>query len=375
MKCTSLAALVAGSLTITAAGTAAQERITWTEQVNVAVRGNTLEKTRGCDGCDDAGATSTQVIEAKGGFVEFRVPDDWTYLVAGLAYRTRGTRFEDIEFGIRLNGNGMADVVENGQYVGGDIDYQAGDTFRLEVANNRVRYLRNGELMATSRKRPTYPLAFDVGLGTVGASIANVRMGGRFDMAAARPQDEFLNNDREFLNHDRNADGLITRREWTGTGRAFNQIDANGDGRITRREFDRDVQADILDVPADRDVAGTSGDLVAVSAIDRWTDTGIMVRAGDSIAFDADGAIQMSGDRNDTARAEGSRRKAPGALVQNAPAGTLIARIGNGAPFAIGARRTIARAPASGRLYLGVNDDYLDDNAGAFEVLVTIEPR
>ncbi len=115
-----LAALVAGALTIAGAtGAAAQERITWTDQVNVAVRGNTVEKTRGCDGCADAGATSIQVIEANGGFVEFRVPEDWTYLIAGLAYRTRGTRFDDIEFGIRLNGNGSADIVESGIYVGG----------------------------------------------------------------------------------------------------------------------------------------------------------------------------------------------------------------------------------------------------------------
>jgi hypothetical protein len=50
-----------------------KERVTWTEQANVAVRGNTLEKTRGCG---DAGATSTQVIESSGWYVEFRVPED-----------------------------------------------------------------------------------------------------------------------------------------------------------------------------------------------------------------------------------------------------------------------------------------------------------
>jgi hypothetical protein len=93
-------------------GAAAQQRVNWTDLVNAEVRGTGVEKTRGCDGCGDAGATSTQVIESNGGYVEFRVPDDWTYLVAGLANRTRGTRLEDIEFGIRFNGNGSADIVE-----------------------------------------------------------------------------------------------------------------------------------------------------------------------------------------------------------------------------------------------------------------------
>ena len=111
-----------------------------------------------------------------------------------------------------------------------------------------------------------------------------------------------------------------------------------------------------------------------MSATDRWTDTGLTVRAGDSISIEANGSIQMSGNRRDTAAPAGSGRNAPGALVSNAPAGVLIGRIGNGAPFAIGARRTV-RAPVSGRLFLGVNDDYLDDNSGQFEATVTIEPR
>jgi PA-IL-like protein/EF hand len=365
LKYSSLAAVIAIA---GASVAAAQERVTWTEQANVAVRGNTLEKTRGCDGCGDAGATSTQVIESNGGYVEFRIPEDWTYLVAGLAFRTRGTRFEDIEFGIRFNGNGSADIVESGRYVGGDTEYTAGDAFRIEVVNDRVRYLRNGDLMTTSRRRPTYPLAFDVGLGTIGASVADARMG------AGRADDRAGLDDRdEFRTLDRNDDGAITRQEWSGNRRAFDERDANGDGRITQRELNAFDRRD--DAADDRGVAGTSGELIPVSARDRWTDTGLTVRSGDTITFAADGTIQMSGERGDTANPAGSRRSAPEALVRNSPAGTLIARIGNGAPFAVGARRTIARAPASGRLYLGVNDDYLEDNDGEFRVTVTIEPR
>jgi hypothetical protein len=372
-KRSTLAVLAAGAFVSTAA---AQESVNWTDLVNAEIRGNSVEKTGGCDGCGDAGATSTQVIESDGGYVEFRVPEDWTYLVAGLAYRTRGTRFDDIEFGIRLNGNGSADIVERGRYIGGDTDYQAGDAFRIEVVNGRIRYLRNGELMATSRSRPTFPLAFDVGLGSVGASVANARIGaGRLD-----GNDNLALNGRDrddFQTLDRNNDGVITRREWTGSTRAFNDRDTNGDGRLTSRELDgrnrRDGGFDDRDGGFD-DAVGTAGDIIPVSATERWTDTGLTARAGDSITIEADGTIQMSGDRGDTAEPAGARRTAPGALVRNAPAGTLIARIGNGTPFAVGTRRTM-RAPASGRLYLGVNDDYLEDNAGQFNVMVSIGPR
>lgn len=373
-KRSSLAMLAAGAFVIGGVtSAAAQQRVNWTDLQNAEVRGDSIEKTRGCDGCGDAGATSTQVIEASGGYVDFRVPEDWTYLVAGLANRTRGTQFDDIEFGIRLNGNGSADIVERGRYIGGDTDYQAGDTFRIEVVNGRVRYLRNGDLMATSRSRPTFPLAFDVGLGSVGASIANARIG------AGRVNDNLAyNGDRDdFQALDRNNDGVITPREWNGNRRAFNERDTNGDGRITTRELDAWNRNDGGFNDRDggfNDVVGTAGDIIPVSATERWTDTGLTIRAGDSISIEADGTIQMSGDRGDTAAPAGGRRNAPGALVRNAPAGILIARIGNGAPFAVGARRTM-RAPASGRLYLGVNDDYLEDNGGQFNAMVSIGPR
>ena len=56
-------------------------------------------------------------------------------------------------------------------------------------------------------------------------------------------------------------------------------------------------------------------------------------------------------------------------------AGGLIAKIGESAPLFIGAQRTIQRAPVSGRLYLGVNDDHLDDNSGEYRVSITIQQR
>ena len=54
-------------------------------------------------------------------------------------------------------------------------------------------------------------------------------------------------------------------------------------------------------------------------------------------------------------------------------AGALIARIGTAAPFGVGDQRQII-APASGQLFLSVNDDHLADNHGWFKVRVTARP-
>jgi hypothetical protein len=353
---------------------AAQEPVSWANQVNVAARGGGLEKIRGCDGCEDAGAASRQSIRSGDGFVEFTVGEDHTYWMAGLSRRPGGTQFESIDFGIRLNGNGWADVVEGGTYIGGDTGYEAGDVFRIEIAGGRVQYVRNGQVIHVSQKRPTYPLVFDVSLGSMGASVTNARIATRgSDLAAAGPQSGA--EDIDFRALDRNDDGAISPSEWRGPRRTFNERDVDRDGLITRRDLGIDERRPSRFEPDQPRTRGTAGELVIVSGTERWTDTGVTVNAGDTISFEAEGTVQMSGDRNDTASPAGSRRRAPDALLRESAAGSLIARIGNSAPFLVGDRRTIARAPAGGRLFLGVNDDYLGDNSGEFRVLVTVGSR
>ena len=114
-------------------------------------------------------------------------------------------------------------------------------------------------------------------------------------------------------------------------------------------------------------------DEVIVRAVDRWTNTGVSVRAGDVIRIESAGTVQLSADAADTSSpgGAGSGRRAPSAPMPDRPAGGLIARIGNSRPLYVGAERTL-RANASGQLYLGVNDDHVADNHGEFRV--KIEP-
>ena len=100
------------------------------------------------------------------------------------------------------------------------------------------------------------------------------------------------------------------------------------------------------------------------------------VRAGDVVTINATGEIQMSEDAGDTATPAGSRRgrTAPDAPVLKQLAGGLIAKVDDYPPMFIGNRTTVT-APVSGRVYLGVNDDYLADNRGEFTVTLGVRAR
>lgn len=157
---------------------AEDQSVVWTSMVNVAVAGDTLQKTAGCDGCDDAGATSQQTVTTGDGFVEFAVGESNTLWAAGLSSGNNDASYSDIDFAFRFNGGGWADVIENGVYQsGGDTPYAAGDVFRVAVVGGNVQYSRNGVLLHQSQRAPGYPFLLDASLASLGATIRNARIG------------------------------------------------------------------------------------------------------------------------------------------------------------------------------------------------------
>jgi hypothetical protein len=121
--------------------------------------------------------------------------------------------------------------------------------------------------------------------------------------------------------------------------------------------------------------AGQSGG-VTVNANQRWTATGITVAKGQQVRFDSSGEVQLSTDPSDTAATAGSKmgRRLSAGPLPGQLAGALIGRVGNGQAFGIGNQSDPLTMPAAGVLYLGVNDDNVDDNRGAFTVTVTALP-
>jgi hypothetical protein len=74
---------------------------------------------------------------------------------------------------------------------------------------------------------------------------------------------------------------------------------------------------------------------------------------------------------NSTAGPAGGATRSQRYPVQSAGVGALIAKVGDsGTPFLIGDNRNSVTMPATGRLWLGVNDDNFNDNAGSFKVTV-----
>ncbi len=108
---------------------------------------------------------------------------------------------------------------------------------------------------------------------------------------------------------------------------------------------------------------------VRVEANRAWTDTGLVVRAGERLAFTVvDGTVTFGA--NMTAGPDGNKDFPPNSRypVPEMAVGGLIARIGDGRPFAIGSIRGPIDMSTGGRLYLGVNDDALQDNSDGFNV-------
>ena len=110
---------------------------------------------------------------------------------------------------------------------------------------------------------------------------------------------------------------------------------------------------------------------VIVNAAEPWTDSGIDVRSGDTLYFEATGTVQWGRDRRDGPAGENNSPQNLGRPMPNRPAAALIGKVGNVSNdhFFIGAQGSM-RVRSSGRLFLGINDDFLRDNAGNFRVVV-----
>lgn len=151
----------------------------------------------------------------------------------------------------------------------------------------------------------------------------------------------------------------------------------SGERDLNSNEVSRIVLARTESAPAANanasGTAGTSGTAaVVVNPKQQWTTTGITVRRGETLTFNTTGEVQLGGAGDDVAVPAGAKsgRMATDAPLRNVIVGSLIGRIGNGRPFGIGDQTTIV-APASGQLFLGINERQLNDNSGEFRVEIS----
>jgi hypothetical protein len=184
------------------------------------------------------------------------------------------------------------------------------------------------------------------------------------------------------------ADTLVLRNGRRITGRLvsvsrdtveFEQSESAG-GRVLR--LDRD---EVRTIELDRSsYSGSDGTLsggrpggmrertVMVAASATAVDSGIDVRAGQTVYFEASGTVEWGpGSRDNPAGARNATYNADRPMPGRAP-GALIGAIGRESTdyFFIGDDRGPMRMRSAGRLFFRVNDDYVKDNRGSFRVTV-----
>jgi hypothetical protein len=131
------------------------------------------------------------------------------------------------------------------------------------------------------------------------------------------------------------------------------------------------AQSPAAEAAAAQAAAGLRTVTVNVPGNQPWTATNVTVKRGQQIRLNASGSINTSAaassgpDGNRSATVASSRYP-----IGNAPVGALIARIGNGRPFLVGAPPDPISMTANGQLFLGVNDDNFGDNGGNYSVTI-----
>jgi Ca2+-binding EF-hand superfamily protein len=255
----------------------------------------------------------------------------------------------DLESFRRADRNGD-DVLSRAEFVNGDTDMDLEDRFEYLDANNDGRIERSEWHSSMDAFR--------------WLDRNNDGILSRREVVG----EESTRQSDQFRNLDVNSDGRVTRDEWQWSRRSFDRYDRNGDGVLSRAEV---AAAD----PGNAAV-GTSGSneiAVMLPANQRWFDTGIDVRSGEVIDFRATGTIRMSNNGNDSASPSGAwtGRRADNAPFKDRPAGAMIGRIGSGGPIFMGDSGRV-NVTTTGRLYLSVNDDYLEDNSGEYQVTISV---
>jgi len=119
---------------------------------------------------------------------------------------------------------------------------------------------------------------------------------------------------------------------------------------------------------------GTPG--LVLSATQKWMNTKVTVPAGDELGITAGGQITASptetvGPGGDPACTPAQNYPGAAFPAPNLPCYSLIARIGNGAPFEVGTSDLISNA-AGGVLYLGINDNSVSGNSGSWNVNIKL---
>ncbi len=111
----------------------------------------------------------------------------------------------------------------------------------------------------------------------------------------------------------------------------------------------------------------------ADNATNGWTNSGLVVRRGQRLRISASGRVSLAQGRFSTPAGIPTLPDSD-KLMRNEPTGGVIGVIGdnNDEFFFVGNRREF-KAQRDGVLFLGVNEGNLNDNTGAYDVVIEVE--
>ena len=171
------------------------EFVTWQNLIGAGAAGGTLTRSAANSGMWDAGATSTEVIAAGDGYVEFTATETNKARVGGLSSGgppDTQPSFTDIGFGIDLFSDGAVNIFEGGTLVGSFGAYQSGDRFRVRVKDKfngtaEISYSKvtgpcpvgtvcNETVFYTSVAVGSYPFRVDASLFNQSATLTDTHL-------------------------------------------------------------------------------------------------------------------------------------------------------------------------------------------------------
>src|SRR5581483_11909070 len=152
------------------------EPVTWTGLTNCAVRQHTLQKIRGRDDSPDAGACSTQRLQA-GAYLEFPALETGKERYVGLSATCANANDKAIDFALHLTtiscrGAPVVEVRERGVYRT-ETGYSAQTIFRIAVEGGTVKYYKDDECFYISQISPRPSLVAVASLFNIGATVSN----------------------------------------------------------------------------------------------------------------------------------------------------------------------------------------------------------
>jgi uncharacterized Zn ribbon protein len=148
------------------------EEVEWqnTALENVEASGNNLTKIQSSNSWD-GGAASWNTV-SNNGYFQFIASETNRRRRVGLSTTNTGSNQNSIQYNFYLNTGGNLEIRESssGNRISGGT-YTTGDTLRIAVENNEVRYYQNGNLLYISGNTPTLPLVVDVSIYDVGGTV------------------------------------------------------------------------------------------------------------------------------------------------------------------------------------------------------------